>query len=186
MKKILATLISAFTINLLFSQALPVEIMTGNLYSTVNTITSKKLSQESKFGYFHLHTLQIDNKSTAANDLILQDLLYFEPIKHFRMTAGSFYNIYAGFAPSLGVQYVQNTKNLFVLISPKVNLYHNAQYDFFSVVQYKPSLTEKVKLYSRLQLLNVFGSEGNIKSYQWVRLGVEVKGIQFGLAVTLS
>jgi hypothetical protein len=35
-------------------------------------------------------------------------------------------------------------------------------------------------------MLNLFDSEGNIKSYQWMHLGLEVKGIQFGLAANLD
>jgi hypothetical protein len=37
-----------------------------------------------------------------------------------------------------------------------------------------------------VQALNLFDANGNIKSYQWMRLGLEVKGIQFGLAANLD
>lgn len=77
---------------------------------------------------------------------------------------------------------VKGLKNLLVLIALRVNLEKDPEYDIVSILQYKSQLTEKVKLYSRLQLLNLFGSNGNIKSYQWVRLGLDFKGTQFGLA----
>lgn len=35
-------------------------------------------------------------------------------------------------------------------------------------------------------MLNLFESEGNIKSYQWFRLGLEIKGLQFGLAANMD
>jgi len=168
------------------AQPLPVELMVGSQYTTINTITTKRFSPASNLGYFHLHTLEVDNLSKNNNDLILQDLIYYEPIKHFRVTGGAFYELYSGFAPSLGVQYALNQKDLLILISPKVNLYKESQYDFFSVIQYKVALSEKTKLYSRAQLLNVFDRTSNIKSYQWMRLGVEIKGIQFGLAMNMD
>jgi hypothetical protein len=35
-------------------------------------------------------------------------------------------------------------------------------------------------------MLNLFDTGGNIKCYQWMRPGLEVKGIRFGLAVNLD
>jgi hypothetical protein len=35
-------------------------------------------------------------------------------------------------------------------------------------------------------MLNLFDSEGNIRSYQWLRLGLEIKKTQFGLAVNFD
>ena len=55
-----------------------------------------------------------------------------------------------------------------------------------TIIQYKPEINDRVKLYTRLQMLNLFDSEGNIKSYQWMRLGLEIKQIQFGLAASLD
>jgi hypothetical protein len=55
-----------------------------------------------------------------------------------------------------------------------------------TIIQFKPQINERMKLYTRIQALNLFDSGGNIKSYQWMRLGVELKGIQFGLAANLD
>ena len=35
-------------------------------------------------------------------------------------------------------------------------------------------------------MLNLFDSGGNIRSYQWIRLGIEIKKTQFGLAVNFD
>ena len=51
-----------------------------------------------------------------------------------------------------------------------------------SIFQYKPDINDRMKLFTRIQMLNIFDEGGNIKSYQWARIGLEVKGIQFGLA----
>lgn len=55
-----------------------------------------------------------------------------------------------------------------------------------TILQYKPEINDRIKLYTRLQMLNLFDAGGNIKSYQWFRLGLEVKGTQFGLAADLD
>jgi hypothetical protein len=55
-----------------------------------------------------------------------------------------------------------------------------------TILQYKPDISDRVKLYTRLQMLNLFDKGGNIKSYQWIRLDLEVKGIQFGLVADVD
>jgi hypothetical protein len=53
-------------------------------------------------------------------------------------------------------------------------------------IQFKPEINDRLKLYTRIQMLNLFNADGNIKSYQWMRLGLEAKGLQFGLAFNLD
>jgi hypothetical protein len=60
------------------------------------------------------------------------------------------------------------------------------RYAHIGNIQYKLPLKENLKLFTRAKFLNVSDSDGNIKSYQWFRLGLEIKGIQFGLALNLD
>jgi len=163
------------------SQPIPVELMTGSRYLTVNLVVSKSFTETSKFGFFHMNTIGVDYDNKEENDFSMQDLLTYEPLNNFRLTGGAFYGK-PGFKPTLGMQYLVTGKKLFILIAPRVNIESDPAYDFFEIVQFKPALSEKIKLYTRLQLLNLFDSGGNIKSYQWLRMGLEVKEIQFGLA----
>jgi len=183
-KLILKSVLFVFFISITyhsFSQPIPVELMTGNRYATINVVVDKKFTQSSKLGFFHINTIQVDYKNKLNNDFMMEDLLYFEPVKHFRLTGGAFYG-QPGFIPTVGLQYVRAGKDLFMIIAPRVNLQKNLEYDIVSIFQYNPELNEKIKLYSRLQFLNIFDSSSNIKSYQWIRLGLEIDGIQFGLA----
>jgi len=167
------------------AQPIPVELMLGNKYGTVNVVFSKAFSQTSRFGFFHVNTVQFGYSNKQYNDFILQDLAYVETFKNLRVTGGVVYSA-GGFNTTAGIQYIYNTKKLLVLLSPRVNIESNPSYDIMTIVQYKPDLNEKVKLYTRLQMLNLFSKEGNMKSYQWMRLGLEVKGVQFGLAVNID
>ena len=124
-------------------------------------------------------------KTKEENDFFMQDVSTYEPLKNFRFTGGAFYGK-PGYKPTLGLQYLLTGKKLFMLIAARVNIERDPAYDFFSSVQFKTPLSEKTKLYTRLQLLNLFDSGGNIKAYQWLRIGLEVKGIQFGAAVNFD
>jgi len=66
------------------SQPIPVELMMGNKYGTVNLSFSRNFSQTSKFGFFHMNTVQFDYKDEDKNSFILQDLAYYEVIKNLR------------------------------------------------------------------------------------------------------
>jgi len=42
------------------------------------------------------------------------------------------------------------------------------------------------KLYLAIQALNTFDTDSHIKSYQWLRAGLDIKGTQFGAAVNFD
>jgi hypothetical protein len=185
--KITGLIISVITLftGSLHAQPMPVELMAGSRYATIIVVADKKFTQSSKLGFFHINTIQVDYRVKVKNDFMMQDLLYFEPIKHFRITGGAFYG-QPGFIPTVGLQYVKGGKDLFIIIAPRINLQKDLKYDLFSILQYTPKLNDKIKLYSRLQFLNLFSSSTNIKSYQWIRVGMEINEIQFGLAADFN
>jgi hypothetical protein len=175
-------LVSGIMIN---AQPIPIELMMGHKYGTVNLAFSRNFSQTSKFGLFHMNTVQFDYKDDSKNSFILQDLIYVETFKNIRVAGGVAYSK-GGFDPTVGLQYVYSGKKLLFLFAPRVNIESDPSYDLMTIVQYKPEINERLKLYTRLQMLNLFNSDGNIRSYQWMRIGVELKGLQFGLAVNLD
>jgi hypothetical protein len=183
MIRTICTLVSFFLLSSILANAqpIPVELMMGNKYGTVNLAFSRNFSPTSRLGFFHMNTVQFDYKDDNKNSFILQDLMYVETFKNLRVAGGVAYSP-GGFDPTVGLQYVISGKKLLFLFAPRVNIESDPSYDIMTILQYKPQINEKLKLYTRLQMLNLFNSDGNIKSYQWLRLGVEMKGIQFGLA----
>jgi hypothetical protein len=167
------------------AQPIPVELMLGQKYGTVNLSFSRNFSPDSRLGFFHMNTVQFDYKDKNGNSFILQDQIYVETFKNLRIAGGVVYSN-GGFNPTIGLQYVYSGKKFVFLCAPRVNIESNPSYDIMTIVQYKHELNDRIKLFTRLQLLNLFDSGGNIKSYQWMRLGLEIKGIQFGLAADVD
>ena len=163
------------------AQPVPIELMIGHKYGTVNLIYDRHFSQNSRFGLFHMNTVQFDFKNKMYNSFILQDQLYFELIINFRIAGGVVYSN-GGLNTTAGLQYVYGGKKLFFLCAPRINIKNNPSYDLMTIIQYKPEISDHLKLYTRFELLHLFDSGGNIKSYQWIRIGLEINGIQFGLA----
>lgn len=171
--------------NMVIAQPVPIELMMGHRYGTVNLIYDKHFSQNSRLGFFHMNTIQFGYKDKINNGFILQDQIYIETFKNLRIASGVVYSN-GGFNPTAGLQYVYGGKKLFFLCAPRVNIENNPSYDIITILQYKPEINDHVKLYTRFELLHLFDSGGNIKSYQWIRLGLELKGIQFGLAADVD
>jgi hypothetical protein len=185
--KAICVIISFFLFDgiLLNAQPIPVELMMGDKYGSVNLAFNRNFSQNSRFGFFHMNTVQFYFKEESKNSFLLQDLLYFEAIKNLRVAGGVVYSK-GGFNTTAGLQYVFSGKKLVFLCAPRVNIESEPSYDIMTIIQYKTPINDRVKLFTRMQALNLFDANGNIKSYQWMRLGLEVKGIQFGLAANLD
>jgi hypothetical protein len=169
------------------AQPIPAELMLGNKYGTLKMIVSKNFSETSKFGIFHINILQFDYLHNTENGLMLQDLLFFEPVKNFRITGGGLYSDKAGFLPTAGMQYKLNKKNLFLLLSPRINFNDGGnEGDIFSIFQLTPKINEKLDFVVGVQSLFLFNGDGNIKSAQDLRLGVGIKRTQVGVAAGLE
>jgi len=170
-----------------FSQPIPVEIMGGNKHGTFKMIVSKNFSETSRFGIFHINILQFDYLKNTENDIMLQDLLFYEPIKNFRITGGGLYSGRGGFLPTAGFQYKLNKKGFFLLLSPRINFRDgNNEGDIFSIVQVSPKINEKLNLFVGIQSLFLFNRDGNMKCAQDLRLGLGFKNTQVGLAIGLE
>lgn len=168
------------------AQPVPVEFMAGSAYASINVVMSKSLAPDSRFGFFHLNTMVMDWQDREENDLTMQNLLFFEPVEGFRLTGGAFYATRPGFHPTAGMQYINAGRKWFVLLAPRVNIEQEPTWSIFSILRFKPALNEHVSLYTSLQLLHLFDAEGHIKSYQWMRVGVDKAGTQFGFTVNLD
>jgi hypothetical protein len=167
------------------SQAIPVELMTGLDYGTINLVVSKGLTGTSRWGFFHQSTLTAAYGGEEQDDLAMQQLLFFEPVKGLRLTGGAFYGK-PGFNPTAGMQYVNAGRVLFILLSPRVNIESEPSFSVFSILRYKPSTAQNTRLYLGMQALNTFDASNHIKSYQWLRVGLDRMGTQAGVAVNFD
>ena len=168
------------------SAPVPVELMIGDEYSSAVLVLSKPFAPKSRWGVFHENTLRAFYDESRDGDVAAQTLLTFAPGAGFRVTAGAFYGTAPGVSPTAGVQYVKPGKRWFVLVAPRVNLESDVSYSIFSILRYTRGAEGRPRLYIALQALNAFDAQRHIRSYQWTRIGADVRGTQFGLAVNLD
>ena len=169
-----------------YAQPIPIEFMAGQRYASVNVVMSKKFSTDSQFGFFHMNSLIMDYNDKSKDDLVVQNLLFYEPLTNFRITGGAFYGSNPGFSPAAGLQYIHVGQHWFVLFSPRVNIENDPSYTMFAIARYAVKISEKYNFYTSLQALNVFNASSHITSSQWIRAGLDRQGIQFGVAANVD
>lgn len=166
------------------AQPIPIELMFGNNYGAFELTISKSFTPESRLGFFHLSSIEFSYDGDYSS-IIVQELLTFETIKNLHLTGGIAYTP-GGFSPTAGLQYIFVSPKFMFLCAPRMSFAHDLTYDVMTIAQYKAPLNDNLKLFTQAKLLNVFDANGNIKSYQWFKLGLDTKGIQFGLAFNLD
>jgi len=98
---------------------MPIELMFGNDYGAFELSFSKSLVKDSKLGFFHMNSVEFGYDENYSS-IILQDLLYVEALKNFRIAGGLAYTP-RGFNPTAGLQYIISGPNFF-LCAPRVNI----------------------------------------------------------------
>lgn len=85
-----------------------------------------------------------------------------------------------------GVHFFKAKASFMVYALASVEISSEFAYSWFSIVRYTPTLNEKWKLYSSLELFSNFNTDGHVASVQRMRAGLDRNGYQFGLALNLS
>ena len=84
-----------------------------------------------------------------------------------------------------GISFFKVTGPWLIYALPSINIDKELYYSWFSILRYQPDLKNDWKIYSSLELFTAFVQIGHLSSVQRIRLGVDKRGYQFGLAVNL-
>ncbi len=85
-----------------------------------------------------------------------------------------------------GFHIFKSKENWMLFGLASIGLKSELNYSWFSIFRYTPSLNEKWRFYSSLELFSSFNRSGHVFSVQRIRIGLDRGGFQFGLANNLS
>ncbi|MBI3219360.1 MAG: hypothetical protein HYZ44_07600 [Bacteroidetes bacterium] len=178
------------------AQTVPLEIFAGDSKATLDLLLMRNLKRadetKSHFLFFTRSSVTLDYKENSHSNL-----------PQFALTEALSYNIksWKGFAPvtvvqifnrgtflKAGIQYLRQ-RSQFTLFSWAVSdLSNQPAFDIFVVTRFTPAITDKLHLYSQLELLNSWPTqlEGNTSYTQRIRFGIKQSQVQFGLAMDLT
>jgi len=96
------------------------------------------------------------------------------------LKAGVFYDNVEGFRLSTGVQLAIVKPVWKLFIAPRIDLTKETAYEMFMAGEFMPAINEKLRLYSRLQLMSNINRHQHLRSYQFVRVGISCRKLQMG------
>lgn len=163
---------------------IPVELMQGHqkLYSFL--IVNRSLAPESDWGFLNVTTFSGTNPNKASrNEFFSSSLLTYPVYRKFRIVFGVNLNEVVGLNYFAGFQYATSTRYWLIVLVPGIYYPDQSSVETLALIEYRPPLSKRVKLYTRLHTLyNASLSEGqHNRSYGYLRLGLSVKTLSFGV-----
>jgi len=167
----------------------PVEFMAGNNRLFFQMVVKKKFAPESKFGFLTVATFSssYDNQMDEL-DLVMPVLVNYNLYKGFGLVAGTTVNNVVGFSPIIGVQHAFANREWVAVTIASLFLNASKNAELFGIYEYKPKISPKTSLYSRLQFMYVHGTQQNhhARSFLQLRSGLKINELNFGLGANLD
>lgn len=164
------------------------EAVMGTNGMAYQLMVNKKLKSAPKFGFFSITSVLSDWKKGPYDGIMTQGLLTYRVLKGLDVVGGFHYANVTGARPSVGVIYSSVFKDFLLVANPRIDLHDDAITETMVFLEYKPDLSAKWKLYSRVQGLYGFSvdSKDHARSYVVGRLGVSTKEFNFGAAANFD
>lgn len=165
------------------AQALPVELVFGHHNYYFQQSLSKPLPNNSFFGFFHTSSILIPYDKEKGNELMSQSYVTQKINRCFTAGIGTIYIPQSRFRPSAFLQFLQQGKQTTLLVFPRVDLWRHPSFELMGFVEYLPVITHNLQLYTRVQLMTTWTLSEHSRSYQYLRLGVHLGKLQWGIAI---
>jgi hypothetical protein len=167
----------------------PVEFMAGNNRLFFQMVVKKKFTPESKFGFLSVSTFaaSYDNEMDDL-DMVVPVILNYNIYKNFSLVGGSTINNKVGFSPLVGAQHSFTNKEWVSVTIASFFLNSSKNVELFGIYEYKPQISPKSSLYTRLQFLYVHSTQQNhhARSFLQLRSGLKMNALSFGLGANLD
>lgn len=167
----------------------PVEFMAGNNRLFFQMVVKKKFTPESKFGFLSVssYSASYDNEMNDL-DMVVPVLINYNIYKSFSLVGGSTINNKVGFSPLVGAQHSFTNKEWVSVTIASFFLNSSKNMELFGIYEYKPQISPKSSLYTRLQFLYIHSIRENhhARSFLQLRSGLKMNALSFGLGANLD
>jgi hypothetical protein len=169
---------------------IPVEIFAGDEKTTMDLMFfkffKKRQNEASRFLFFNRNRVSIDYEMTSSGNLPLFG--FTEAVSYNHPKLKGFAPVFiaqvfsSGIYPKAGVQYVYFSKNITLFSWLVSETAKKPAVDYYILFRFTPSLSEKLKLFTQMELLNSLQSENDYSQFtQRIRLGLKKDNFQLGL-----
>ncbi len=156
---------------------LPVEVMAGNKRANLLIIINRPIDAAGKFNFFNVTVGAADYQNTPSEtEMVINNAITYNLGKGLSAASGLQWHYKLGFVPTLGFQFLKASPDYLVVIFPTINFKPEHAFETVAIAEYKPKLSEKLRLYTRLQGLLV----QNIEAGTHARSGISFRaGLNF-------
>jgi hypothetical protein len=170
-----------------------IELIAGNKGSAFELIATKQFSPGSKFGFFNVSSFDGDYKKVNQNsDFLSQSYLTVEVWRDISLVAGlsaiGSSTTPLTVRPTAGLQYLLAGRDFVVLVLPRFDLTQTYNFETFALLEYKPMLSKKWGIYSRVEGLYNYNTKLGFHEISsiYLRLGLSYNNFQFGAGTNLD
>jgi hypothetical protein len=168
---------------------IPVEVMAGNNRLFFQMVVKRKFSPDSKFGFLNVSSFatSYDNEREEL-DLVAPLLINYTFYKGFGVVAGTTINNRVGFSPLVGVQHSFTNQKWVAVTIASLFLNSSRNVELFGIYEFKPQISPKTNLYTRVQFLYIQNTAQNFhaRSFLQLRAGVKRHALSFGIGANLD
>ncbi|MCH7415458.1 hypothetical protein MM213_18300 [Belliella sp. R4-6] len=168
---------------------IPVEYMFGKNRMFFQMVVKRKFSSESKFGFLSVSTLSTSyNNDMEDLDMAVPILVTYNIYKGFGLVGGATVNNKVGSSPLLGAQHSYSNKKWVSVTIASIFLNSTKNLELFGIYEYKPLITPKINLYTRIQFLYIHNTKENFhaRSFLQLRTGLKMNALNFGVGANLD
>nr|WP_315225067.1 hypothetical protein [uncultured Flavobacterium sp.] len=168
---------------------IPVEVVVGNRAVAHQMYLNKYLDSTSRFGYFGYFRYETPYENRQESTFLGQSLVFYDVAEGISLGGGG-YVTNVGFFPQLIAGYSRNAGNISFMAFGTFEPVKSPNSEIFVLVSYSPPLNKSgsLKLFSQLIGSYNFSYKNNLQynfANQYLRLGLDYKDWQFGLATDL-
>ncbi len=148
----------------------------------------KKFKSVPKLGIFGLTEILGSWRRSQPDEYMVQGNITYGFAKGFNLIGGFHMASGIGIRPAVGIMYTYAKQEILVVVNPRYYIDNIGNLEAIALVEYKPRLTEKWSIYSKLQGLYTFTAKGGVhaRSYLMIRAGVSYKEFSFGPALNFD
>ncbi len=156
---------------------LPVEVMAGNNRANLLIIINRPIDVAGKFNFFNVTVGAADYQNTPSEtEIVLNNSITYALGKGFSAASGLQWHYKLGFVPTVGFQYLKASPDYLIVIFPTYNFRPGPALETVALAEFKPKLSDKIRLYTRLQGLIV----QDVKNDVHARSGISLRaGLTF-------
>ncbi|MDR7130276.1 hypothetical protein J2X69_002624 [Algoriphagus sp. 4150] len=171
---------------LISAQGIQMEPMVGHNGFYYQHIIGTPFDGHTGLGILNISSASARYSKSPAPELMSQIYLTRQVWQELGVGAGMIYVTGVGMRTTAMAQILKTKKNFTLVLFPRIDLWKNPSMELMTIMEYRPKIASNLTLYSRLQLQTIWNKEHHLKSSQHLRVGLDMGGIQFGLATVLE